>query len=559
LLWADGICIDQNNDAEKAVQVPLMADIYKSAIRTLAWLGEGDEGQEQALEFLRERAESASPANEEAEPGTDGTSRMTRGKGIQAAKENHVESVFRNAWFTRLWVAQEAILAQDLHLYYGNQFIPWNNLNRFIYSDPNLSLAGFQYAQNLSRARGEWISHMRTSHVIPSFKPDDWRSLSSSMFTSFLPQILEAHSEAREGRNTSWNVPVIDINRGNIFLDTFWALQSRHCKDDRDRVYAALGFLSWDVPLKIKPDYEKSVRDVYVEFARAMVELNYLEILLYAGLWDRLSISGDAEADSTIEDDSCPSWVPELRPSKLKSKEMNAWDHPMLYEQIKALEVPRIRWCSASESESDTNPSPSRMYIEGIIFDKITSGRLWAGGLNSVESVIYALRFYFLGFLELRGEESEVETFGKLLGVLSYPELGSDGRADPEDMKRLQMLLFIDEEVQQDLLAFLSASQKLSEEEVLPESEKDFQGIMNLVQFLGRKFANRSFYTTEKGECGLAPAMVEVGDALVRFMGQGVECVIRPVTSSEDFQLIGPCYYHGIIEFKTGPSWISLV
>jgi hypothetical protein len=50
---------------------------------------------------------------------------------------------------------------------------------------------------------------------------------------------------------------------------------------------------------------------------------------------------------------------------------------------------------------------------------------------------------------------------------------------------------------------------------------------MNLAQFLCKKLAYRMFNTTEKGECGLALAMAEPGDALVRFMGlgQGVECV----------------------------------
>jgi Heterokaryon incompatibility protein (HET) len=562
LLWADGICIDQNNNAEKAVQVPLMADIYKSAIRTLAWLGEGDEDLEQALEFLRVRTESANPANEEAEPGTDET---TPNKGIQAAKESHVESVFRNTWFTRLWIAQEAILAQDLRLYYGNQFIPWTDLDRFIHSYPKLSinlnstsLAGFQYAQNLSHARSDWTIQMRTRNVLTSLKIDDWQSVTTpeGYATSFLPRLLEAHAQAT-GSGAAWIRPQVNFNRGNAFMEIFWALQSRHCKDGRDRVYAALGFLHWDVPLKMRPDYEKSVRDVYVEFARAMIELNYLEILLYAGLWDRLSVSGDAGADARTDGDSCPSWVPELRLSKLKEGAMNAWDHPMLDEPIKTLELPTIRWCSASESESDASPSPYRMYIQGIIFDKITGGRQWTDNLNSVEGVIYTLRLYFIGFAELRREETKIQTFGKLLGVLSYPELGSAGRDDPEDMNHLQTLLFADE---QDLLAFLSASQQLiSEHELLPEAEKRFWGIMNIAQFLCKKLANRMFYTTEKGECGLAPAMADVGDALVRFMGQGVECVIRPVTNSEDFQLIGPCYYHGVAQFESGLRWIPLV
>ncbi|ORY14571.1 heterokaryon incompatibility, partial [Clohesyomyces aquaticus] len=39
LLWVDSICINQNDVQERNEQVSLMAIIYSSADRTLAWLG----------------------------------------------------------------------------------------------------------------------------------------------------------------------------------------------------------------------------------------------------------------------------------------------------------------------------------------------------------------------------------------------------------------------------------------------------------------------------------------------------------------------------------------
>lgn len=39
-VWIDAICIDQGNLEEKQFQIPMMADIYHSATRTLAWLGD---------------------------------------------------------------------------------------------------------------------------------------------------------------------------------------------------------------------------------------------------------------------------------------------------------------------------------------------------------------------------------------------------------------------------------------------------------------------------------------------------------------------------------------
>jgi hypothetical protein len=39
-LWIDQLCIDQDNPAEKATQVPLMGQIYSSTTQCLIWIGE---------------------------------------------------------------------------------------------------------------------------------------------------------------------------------------------------------------------------------------------------------------------------------------------------------------------------------------------------------------------------------------------------------------------------------------------------------------------------------------------------------------------------------------
>jgi len=39
-IWVDGLCINQEDDKEKAVQIPLMQEIYTSCRECLVWLGE---------------------------------------------------------------------------------------------------------------------------------------------------------------------------------------------------------------------------------------------------------------------------------------------------------------------------------------------------------------------------------------------------------------------------------------------------------------------------------------------------------------------------------------
>lgn len=49
-LWADAICINQQDDIEKGHQVGLMAQVYQHASCGIVWLGDGDE--ETRIAFL---------------------------------------------------------------------------------------------------------------------------------------------------------------------------------------------------------------------------------------------------------------------------------------------------------------------------------------------------------------------------------------------------------------------------------------------------------------------------------------------------------------------------
>ena len=51
-LWVDAICINQNDNEEKSVQVLLMGDIYANAARTIVWLGEQSADSDVAMDFI---------------------------------------------------------------------------------------------------------------------------------------------------------------------------------------------------------------------------------------------------------------------------------------------------------------------------------------------------------------------------------------------------------------------------------------------------------------------------------------------------------------------------
>ncbi|ENH69208.1 Heterokaryon incompatibility protein 6, OR allele [Fusarium oxysporum f. sp. cubense race 1] len=51
-LWVDAICINQNDISEKNIQVPRMADIFRSAVRVVIWLGLESDNSTLALSTL---------------------------------------------------------------------------------------------------------------------------------------------------------------------------------------------------------------------------------------------------------------------------------------------------------------------------------------------------------------------------------------------------------------------------------------------------------------------------------------------------------------------------
>ncbi|PSN64729.1 hypothetical protein BS50DRAFT_498853, partial [Corynespora cassiicola Philippines] len=51
-VWVDAICINQNDDKERAHQVRLMSDIYSGAHTTYVWLGSGTINSGKVIDYL---------------------------------------------------------------------------------------------------------------------------------------------------------------------------------------------------------------------------------------------------------------------------------------------------------------------------------------------------------------------------------------------------------------------------------------------------------------------------------------------------------------------------
>ncbi|KJK60776.1 Heterokaryon incompatibility protein HET [Aspergillus parasiticus SU-1] len=108
VLWVDAICINQEDMDEKSKQIPLMRTIYAQADRVIVWLGEAFEHGDEALETLRDLAES----------------KAMRGKGwdteLSELDREACVKLLQRKWFRRIWVLQEAGVARSIEIMCGS-------------------------------------------------------------------------------------------------------------------------------------------------------------------------------------------------------------------------------------------------------------------------------------------------------------------------------------------------------------------------------------------------------------------------------------------------------
>ena len=108
LLWADGLCIDQDDIIERSTQVALMHDIYSKAMTVWAYVGElgmfgrgGLEACATLCNFVGERRED--PNNMELNP--------TQAIDVLSLSQWQDWAMFLSReWFSRTWVIQEVCL-----------------------------------------------------------------------------------------------------------------------------------------------------------------------------------------------------------------------------------------------------------------------------------------------------------------------------------------------------------------------------------------------------------------------------------------------------------------
>lgn len=281
-IWVDAICINQQDDAEKSVQIPLMAHIYRGASRVMIWLG--NRAEDSAL--LRRIKSSVKEVR--ALPGvfdsgscgpqeTEAKERLIRSLNLSFSRLGRLD------YFSRRWIIQELALNANVILCCGQTELPWPQLAGVL---------------GHSKAHGESDAGLTLQKGLLNLNQEDAGSRHIQLLwnlwwdTAICP--MRSSTKSRFGSD----------NRDIVALMN--ACYDFECSDGRDQIAALLG-LSRDAQgtTAFRVDYADSVEKTYEKFAESLVRTGHLAWLLYQSL-QRKQGRGSREI-------ILPSWVPDWR------------------------------------------------------------------------------------------------------------------------------------------------------------------------------------------------------------------------------------------------------
>jgi hypothetical protein len=266
VLWADSICINQEDKSEKGHQVSLMGKIYRSAKCVLIFIGSDDDGHGAHIcSLLDEVDEMIQSTCKKIDMTWDSFPYPNEDDPLlKDPRWDSLKQLLRQSWFDRGWVVQEAALAARNEVLWGRSRFDWQKLMRTYL----------------------WL-HRRGSKILYT--------------KGFSGLSIDAHGAAyRRGHKTftqafyleaSWLTPSI--------LETLEDARALTLGDPRDRIYAFTG-LPGDNAFHntIDPDYFASYLEVYRQFA-----VTYIQSTKNTDLLDFVCHSDDTFSD-------IPSWVP---------------------------------------------------------------------------------------------------------------------------------------------------------------------------------------------------------------------------------------------------------
>lgn len=496
MLWVDQICINQDDLQEKSQQVVLMGVIYQRAWSTAVWLGEEADNSSGAFDTLLATKEALQYYPNEKSLEVGDFERLYL-PASDSSKWPELGKLMNRPWFQRIWIVQEVVLSHQITVMCGARCISWADLYLFALCVIDTELEQYLYRPGTPRAKND----NSESGCIRTRKINEIKdyNFSSPRKVTFLAGLVDG----RSAKST----------------------------DPRDKVFAIMGLTN----TLMYPNYSSKVIDVYTQAALKIATTPELGSLLCC-------------VDHPQPTPGQPSWVPDwATPRQTVSLGYGA-KHHKVYQASTQLEM---------QSRTDITENGAALAITGVIVDTVARVGMVSEEPDLKDLLITETptsRFVLEGINLAIGmcqpyPSSKWSIFEAFSQTLVAGKDHSNLAKAPDEFLPIFALLF--DTATQSSPSFpdqppLSTKRKLTLENLQVRSPaRTYRHMQTAVKAAVRR---RRLGVTTQRYLGLFPRGTKAGDHVCVFTGACVPFVIRRCESRDEYQLVGECYVHGIMD-----------
>ncbi|THV44358.1 hypothetical protein BGAL_0663g00020 [Botrytis galanthina] len=310
VMWIDQICINQENNGEKEMQIPLMARIYKHAFNTVIWLGRGESVSDSAIQLLKDI--NVKLLFIQLKIDHENFERMQLPRS-NSKSWHDLWRLLSHPWFTRLWIIQEVMLSNNPWIMCGDELLMWDEFSRA-------------------------VNHLSTCGILQWLQLKFVNVEESGEVSDISQTILGLASQREHYRSAGY---------GTHIFDNLVSTRGGQCFDPRDKVYGLLGVCS---------DADKfHVR--YADFTESQL---YHDVAINA-LTKDIQILTPSLVFKSIDHESLdlPSWVPDWRKDR-QTNELGTYNASG-----------SLKFKSNKIYVKINNEARSELQIRGIPFDSL--------------------------------------------------------------------------------------------------------------------------------------------------------------------------------------------